>query len=316
MRKSAVGSGPFTVSTADQSQIVLQRNDSYWGKKAASSQVTLYYYTNEESMADAMKAGKISMALPLSASTASELGKTNGITADSGISFDKVMLAFNNDNNSPFSDEQIRKMTRYAIDAKTIAKNAPDAYAPLGGPISPLEDGYEDLSGLYPYNLEQGQRMRTYFGVNYIAPIDILVPKEYESIGNDVKTAIENLNINTNLEVLDSAADVTERMNAGTYNIALTTMSDEGDASVFDNGQSVFHFENGDAQQAYANAMAATNDNDYQARMRDYARAVSENAASDWLYTRKNFLAVSDGLQGYPKNLTDRLLPLSRVKLQ
>jgi len=95
--------------------------------------------------------------------------------------------------------------------------------------------------------------MRTYFGVNYIAPIDILVPKEYESIGNDVKTAIENLNINTNLEVLDSAADVTERMNAGTYNIALTTMSDEGDASVFDNGQSVFHFENGDAQQAYAN---------------------------------------------------------------
>ena len=126
-----------------------------------------------------------------------------------------------------------------------------------------------------------------------------------------MKTAIENLNINTNLEVLDSAADVTERMNAGTYNIALTTMSDEGDASVFDNGQSVFHFENGDAQQAYANAMAATNDNDYQARMRDYARAVSENAASDWLYTRKNFLAVSDGLQGYPKNLTDRLLPLN-----
>ena len=203
------------------------------------------------------------------------------------------MLAFNNDNNSPFSDEQIRKMTRYAIDAKTIAKNTPDAYAPLGGPISPLEDGYEDLSGLYPYNLEQGQRMRTYFGVNYIAPIDILVPKEYESIGNDVKTAIENLNINTNLEVLDSAADVTERMNAGTYNIALTTMSDEGDA----------------------NAMAATNDNDYQARMRDYARAVSENAASDWLYTRKNFLAVSDGLQGYPKNLTDRLLPLNRLTL-
>ena len=275
--KSAVGSGPFTVSTADQSQIVLQRNDSYWGKKAASSQVTLYYYANEESMADAMKADKISMTLPLSASTASELGKTNGITADSGISFDKVMLAFNNDNNSPFSDE------------------------PLGGPISPLEDGYEDLSGLYPYNLEQGQRMRTYFGVNYIAPIDILVPKKYESIGNDVKTAIENLNINTNLEVLDSAADVTERMNAGTYNIALTTMSDEGDASVFDNGQSVFHFENGDAQQAYANAMAATNDNDYQARMREY--------------TRKNFLAVSDGLRGYPKNLTDRLLPLNRLTL-
>ena len=68
--------------------------------------------------------------------------------------------------------------------------------------------------------------------------------------------------------MLDSAAQVTERMNAGTYNIALTTMSGENDASVFTDGQSAFHYENGDVQQAYADAMAATNDDDYQARMR------------------------------------------------
>lgn len=313
--KSAVGSGPFTVSTADQSQIVLQRNDSYWGTKAAASQITLYYYASEDSLVSAMEAKKISMALPLSASAADELNQQSGINSDSGISFDKVMLAFNNGTESPFSDEQIRKMTRYAIDAQSIAKNAPDAYSPLGGPISPLEDGYEDLSELFPYNLEQGQQMRSYFGASYIADIDLLVPKKYEQIGNTVKSAIEQLNIGVNLEVLDSAAQVTERMNAGTYNVALTTMSGENDASVFTDGQSMFHFENGDAQQAYADAMAATNDNDYQDRMRTYARTVSENAASDWLYTRKNFIAVSDQLQGYPKNLTDRLLPLSRIKL-
>ena len=313
--KKSVGSGPFTVASMSKSQIVLQRNDSYWGTKAAASQITLYYYASEDSLVSAMEAKKISMALPLSASAADELNQQSGINSDSGISFDKVMLAFNNDNNSPFSDEQIRKMTRYAIDAQSIAKNAPDAYSPLGGPISPLEDGYEDLSELFPYNLEQGQQMRSYFGASYIADIDLLVPKKYEQIGNTVKSAIEQLNIGVNLEVLDSAAQVTERMNAGTYNVALTTMSGENDASVFTDGQSMFHFENGDAQQAYADAMAATNDNDYQARMRDYARAVSENAASDWLYTRKNFIAVSDQLQGYPKNLTDRLLPLSRIKL-
>lgn len=312
--KKAVGSGPFTVEASSKTQIVLQRNDSYWGTKAAASQITLYYYASEDSLVSAMEAKKISMALPLSASTADELNQQSGINSDSGISFDKVMLAFNNGTESPFSDEQIRKMTRYAIDAQSIAKDAPDAYSPLGGPISPLEDGYEDLSELFPYNLEQGQQMRSYFGANYIADINLLVPKEYEQIGNTVKSAIEQLNIGVNMEVLDSAAQVTERMNAGTYNIALTTMSGENDASVFTDGQSVFHYENGDAQQAYADAMAATNDNDYQNRMRTYARTVSENAASDWLYTRKNFIAVSDQLQGYPKNLTDRLLPLSRIK--
>lgn len=313
--KKAVGSGPFTVASTSKSQIVLQRNDSYWGTKAAASQVILYYYSSEDSLISAMEAKKISMALPLSASAADELNQQRGINSDSGISFDKVMLAFNNGAESPFSDEQIRKMTRYAIDVQSIAKDAPDAYSPLGGPISPLEDGYEDLSELFPYSLEQGQQMHSYFGASYIADIDLLVPKKYEQIGHTVKSAIEQLNIGVNLEVLDSAAQITERMNAGTYNIALTTMSGENDASVFTDGQSMFHFENGDAQQAYAYAMAATNDSDYQDRMRTYARTVSENAASDWLYTRKNFIAVSDQLQGYPKNLTDRLLPLSRIKL-
>ncbi len=121
--KKAVGSGPFTVEASSKTQIVLQRNDSYWGTKAAASQITLYYYASEDSLVSAMEAKKISMALPLSASAADELNQQSGINSDSGISFDKVMLAFNNGTESPFSDEQIRKMTRYAIDAQTIAKD-------------------------------------------------------------------------------------------------------------------------------------------------------------------------------------------------
>ena len=312
--KSAVGSGPFTVSTADQSQIVLQRNDSYWAKsRIIASDALLLRQRGIHGRCHESRQNQHGAAAE----------RFNRLGTGQDQRYYRGQRHQLRQGDARVQQRQQQPLLRRADPQDDAIRHRCEDHRQERArrvraarrPISPLEDGYEDLSGLYPYNLEQGQRMRTYFGVNYIAPIDILVPKEYESIGNDVKTAIENLNINTNLEVLDSAADVTERMNAGTYNIALTTMSDEGDASVFDNGQSVFHFENGDAQQAYANAMAATNDNDYQARMRDYARAVSENAASDWLYTRKNFLAVSDGLQGYPKNLTDRLLPLNRLTL-
>lgn len=312
--KTAIGSGPFTVARASKSEIVLQRNDSYWGTKAASSQITLYYYSSESSLTSAMEGGKISMALPLSADAAETLNATRGISADSGISFDKVMLAFNNANESILVDQQMRKVMRYAIDARSIAKAANDSYGALGGPISPLEDGYEDLTELFPHDLTQAQQLRSYFGTGYIGTIDLLIPQQYETIGNTVKEQIEQLGVSVNMEVLDTAT-VQQRVNDGSYTIALITMSGENDASVFTDGQSVFHFENGDCQRAYADALAATNDDDYQERMRTYARTVSENAACDWLYTRKNFMAVSDRLQGYPKNLTDRLLPLSRVAL-
>ena len=59
------------------------------------------------------------------------------------------MLAFNNANESILVDQQMRKVMRYAIDAQSIAKTANDSYGTLGGPISPLEDGYEDLTELF-----------------------------------------------------------------------------------------------------------------------------------------------------------------------
>lgn len=80
--KKAVGSGPFTVEASSKTQIVLQRNDSYWGTKAAASQITLYYYASEDSLVSAMEAKKISMALPLSASAADELNQQSGINSD------------------------------------------------------------------------------------------------------------------------------------------------------------------------------------------------------------------------------------------
>ena len=203
--KTAVGSGPFTVARASKSEIVLQRNDSYWGTKAASSQITLYYYSSESSLTSAMEGGKISMALPLSADAAETLNATRGISADSGISFDKVMLAFNNANESILVDQQMRKVMRYAIDARSIAKTANDSYGTLGGPISPLEDGYEDLTELFPHDLTQAQQLRSYFGTGYIGTIDLLIPQQYETIGNTVKEQIEQLGVSVNMEVLDSA---------------------------------------------------------------------------------------------------------------
>ena len=66
----------------------------------------------------------------------------------------------------------------------------------------------------------------------------------------------------------------------------------------------------------YADARAATNDADYEARMKAYARLISEDAASDWLYTRKCFTVASTKVSGYPTSMINRRMPLAGLTVK
>ena len=58
------GSGPFIVNAVQPGSIELTRNEHYWADKPKTSQATLRYYTDEQKMADDLKAGKLNVALP------------------------------------------------------------------------------------------------------------------------------------------------------------------------------------------------------------------------------------------------------------
>ncbi|ROV58400.1 ABC transporter substrate-binding protein, partial [Limosilactobacillus reuteri] len=53
------GSGPFIVNAVQPGSIELTRNEHYWADKPKTSQATLRYYTDEQKMADDLKAGKL-----------------------------------------------------------------------------------------------------------------------------------------------------------------------------------------------------------------------------------------------------------------
>lgn len=312
---SSVGTGPFVVTDMSDGTITLQRNDDYWSGKAALSQILLHYYSDDAALVAAFKHGDIQMALPDTSSAISEVAEIPNTAISSGTGFEKVLLGYNMSADSPFSDEQVRKMVRYAVSASALKSIADDSYEALGGPISPLEDGYEDLTGLFPYDLAQAKSMRGFFAPSYFEAFTFLVPTEYAQLGQEILEQLQALGFDVSMETLDDTTLQT-RLQEGTYAIALMTMNEQGDAEVFSNAQSVFHFENGDAQQAWDTVMASTNDDDYKKNLRAYARIVSDNAAADWLYTRKDYVITSNGLAGYPTNMTGEWLPLADLTVQ
>ena len=51
-------------------------------------------------------------------------------------------------------------------------------------------------------------------------------------------------------------------------------------------------------------------------KMKVYARKLSEDAASNWLYTRKCFTVASTKLSGYPTALIDQRMPLADLTVK
>ncbi|WP_314688714.1 ABC transporter substrate-binding protein [uncultured Bifidobacterium sp.] len=311
---TALGSGPFTVGRfTARSSLTLLRNADYWGSRADASQITLRYYSDDAGLAAALTSDDIDMALPSSALESDRYASLSGTRTVYGETTSKTLLAFNTGADSLFSDERVRTSTRYFIDTAAIAKQQKDAYAPLGGPISPLEPGYADLTGLYPYDVAKGQSLIGFFALHYLGTATILTPSRYSSLADTLVTELsKNNRYEVTKQVVDDAT-LARRMTSGDYTMAIITMDDTGDASRFASGDSVFRYENSDAQSAYDQAMSSTTDAAYRSHLKDFASIVSKDAASAWLYTRRNIVVVRDGTTGYPTNMTDQMLPLARL---
>ena len=319
----AMGSGPFIVERTYRqgaATITLQRNERYWGSStAASAQVTLHYYGDESSLIKAAADGKVELALPLEHTSIADISKRTGMKAVQGSSTSKVMLVFNCGTDSPMSDLRTRQSFRYLIDTAAVASSATDAKQALGGPIGPLEPGYEDLTGVYPHDQAKAAQMLTYYSTRYFGDLTFLVPQEYQALGaqiNDyLKQGTSNLTaINPDMQVVDDAT-LSQRLKSGDFKIALVSVGGTDNVDLFNGVDNTLQYQNGNAQQEYRQAVTSTNDADYATHMKTFAQTVSQDAAAAWLYERGINIAVNPKLTGYPVNLTDEILPLKDLTL-
>lgn len=310
----AQGSGPFTVSHFDAGKsLTLERNAHYWGNKAASKKIAITNYDSSSELAAALKSGDVDVDASVDTAELDGLKSASGITLAEGATTSKVVLAYNNAKDSLMSDEQIRKAFRYLINAADIAKNQPDSYAALGGPISQLEPGYEDLTSLFPYDLDKAKSMLGYFDLSFLPSVNLVVSEDYRDLAQTIANQIGQVAYPpVKLEVL-SAEDYAKRMAAGTWELTIVTMDDTNDLTEFADPDSMFHYDHTDATTLYDEARKATSDDEWASKIKAYAKYLSEDAASDWLYTRKCFIAAKSDISGYPTALINQHLPLAKL---
>jgi peptide/nickel transport system substrate-binding protein len=117
-----VGTGPYVVKTyRPGNEVVLERNEGYWGKKPPLKEITMKLVEDESSKLLAVRGGEATGAVEFPNSQVKVYESVPGMHVIEGPNPAIWMMAFNTEK-GPFSDPHVRKAVSQVIDKEGLVK--------------------------------------------------------------------------------------------------------------------------------------------------------------------------------------------------
>lgn len=316
-KTQAVGSGPYTVESFDSaSKMVLKANPKYWGTahKPATQHVVIDFITDDNAAVNALKSGDVDVLSPVNATLAKSLD-TNTYHVSASDGSDKFVLAFNCANKK-LADKRVRQAIRYGINHKEIIASRGGADTALGGPIPSVDPGYEDLTGLYPYDVAKAKNLMTQAGYSTDHPLELTLTyaNTYGTeLGDQLKSQLAKIGIDLNINYVEFSTWLQDVHANGDYELSLVDHAESHDFYKWTTPEYYYHYDNGNVQALYAKALAATDEKESDEYLKQAAKTVSEDAPADWLFGYRVTVAYNKGVKGFPDKLSQTVLPLWQI---
>ncbi|MDU2422646.1 MAG: ABC transporter substrate-binding protein [Bifidobacterium scardovii] len=312
-KTEAIGSGPYTVSKfVTNDSITFKANDKYWGKnKAKTGTVVVKYLADDNAAVNALKSGSVQVLAPISPNLSSSLDSAK-FTVKAGDDTDKYVMAFNSIG-AKTSDKRVRQAIRYAINHDELIASRGGADTALGGPIPSLDPGYEDLTGLYPYDLDKAKSLMAEAGYSESKPLELRLTyaNTYGTeLGDQLRSQLAKIGIDLKVNVVEFSTWLQDVYTNKDYDISLVDHNESHDFYQWATPDYYYNYDNAEVQKLYQQAIASTSDKTRDELLAKAAKIVSEDAPADWLFNYRVTTAWANGVTGFPVNLNQTLLPL------
>ena len=224
-KTEAVGSGPYTVESFDSaSKMALKANPKYWGSahKAATENVIIKFLTDDNAAVNALKSGEVDVLSPVNATLAKSLD-TNTYQVSAADGSDKYVLAFNCAN-SKLADKRVRQAIRYGINHEEIIASRGNVDYALGGPIPSVDPVYEDLTDLYPYDVNKAKELMAEAGYSTDNPLKLTLTyaNTYGTeLGDQLRSQLAKIGIDLNINYVEFSTWLQDVHANGDYELSL-----------------------------------------------------------------------------------------------
>lgn len=313
----SAGSGPFVLKEWRPGQSVeLARNTAYWGTPARFDSVTFRYFSDASAMNSAMLSGDLdiisNVAAPQQLSQFTNAG--DRFTVLDGTTNGEVVLGFNH-LNPALAHLKVRQAINYAIDRQGLVKSVWGGKGLLiGSMVPPTDPWYEDRSNTYPFDPAKAKALLAEANVGPIR-LRLRVPTLPYAVSSAplIASQLKDIGIDVTIDELEFPGRWVDLvMTKGDYDMTIVAHVEPRDIVQYGNKDYYWHYNNQAVRDALAKADAGT-EQEYVNGMKEVARLISEDAASDWLFLLPNLVVTKKDITGVSKNATSTSFDLTMV---
>lgn len=141
------------------SELILTRNDDYWGDPAGVEQVTFQVTPEDLTRIGELETGAADIIFPVSPSDVERVDSTDGISLYDQESLGLAYIGFNMDK-EPFDDPDVRRALSMGINKEDLLEGVLEGTGtPAVGPLGEQIFGYSDAVDEIPYDPEAAQEL-------------------------------------------------------------------------------------------------------------------------------------------------------------
>lgn len=316
LKTKAIGTGPYTVDGWKRGDsITLAANEDYWGEQPPAKRVTLRYFKDPNAMSSALRTGQLDVMATLQApESLPQFTNDDQFQIIEGTTTGEVVLAFNNAE-PPFDDKRVRQAVRYALDRKAILETAWAGHGELiGSMVPPTDPWYEDLTSEYPHDPAKAKALLKQAGVGN-ATLRLRIPNLPYAVAaaQVVKSQLADVGLTAKIDPLEFPARwLDEVFTKADYDMSIINHVEPRDIASFGDPDYYWKYDSQKFRDLLAKVDAGTEEEQVR-YMKQAARQLSDDAASDWLFLFPNLAVAKSNVRGLPENVISEAFDLTRI---
>jgi len=232
-KKTPVGTGPFKfVSWTPNSQIVLARNNSYFGAKPAYKSLVFKPVTDPTVALTDLSAGNVDIDAGVPTSAVSQISSSEAKVVKPPTSNALELIEFNSTGH--LANPLVRQAMAYALDRPALNKIAYNSLGTLTWtPIAPSSFAYADEAG-YTYDLAKAKSLLAQAGESHLT-LSLIMPTGYpdaQQLGRVWQDSLSQIGVTLKVEDLPLSTWLTKYL-AVDYDMTWNTFNASADPNSF-----------------------------------------------------------------------------------
>lgn len=287
------GTGPFDlVSYTADKEMVLERDDNYWGEKPALRELVIKWIKDPSALANALLAGQVDAA-DLQPANLAPFEGNDQFEMESATTLGQASLIVNFPL-AELTDERVRQGILHAIDREGNCENILHGYCEVSD--QPFPEGYfanDDSTEqiLYPYDPDKAKALLAEAGVDQLSLEAYVTSSSFMPLAQAVQEQLKAVGVSLDVKTIDTSTMAQKLFIEKSLPAVLTPFSGRPDPAITLSGRYTaagFYnpggYSEAEVEELALTALTTTDEAAREPILKEASRAVAESAVGMVMY--------------------------------